>query len=58
MNNVPAQLVMEAGALALSTIGLIRQTILARRARFQRRELEDQNYLNIGNDVDDVARRM
>lgn len=58
MNNAPAQLVMEAGALALSTIGLIRQTILARRARFQRRELEDQNYLNIGNDVDDVARRM
>lgn len=58
LNNAPAQLILEACALALTTVGLGRQASRLGRARIQRTLMEDQSYLNIGDDVDDIARRM
>ena len=58
LSSASTGLVLSASALATSTLLTIKKAKDFRKVHDERMLMEDQNYLNIGDDVDNIARRM
>ncbi len=58
LSNASTSLVLSASAFATSTLLTIKKARDYKKVQEERMLMEDQNYLNIGDDVDNIARRM